>query len=546
MWKQPFPVWGLMAGRLRDDGFNMSAATVGNAATAERRIAAPGRRLPLPLWWVLLFCASIVLYWPGLRGGYFSDDLLFFFYSPPRHLWDYFATRGAAAQAYRPLEAMILTVIQQRFWFNTLPIHLLSLAAHAGLGCAVILAARRLGFRAAETVLACSFMLVAQVSAPAVLGNDTLSQSASALLGGWSVLLLAIGWLERKRAAGRQIRLKWLLGSFGLYAASVFFKETALGYLAVTLLLIAAIALEERAWAARVRTAVVLGSPYAGITLLYWLARLHAGGATTQSGSYRIHAGLNILRNLAEFGLAAFGPVSTVNGAVALATHNIPDLLFEALGWVLVVAVMAVGIWISPRRALCLGLLILVGASLFPAFLLTHVSELYLYNAIPFLALVFGIAFGAVWRLDAGGKLAVLVCVGLLMSGEIYANRQKAELMARNGRNAGRIYASLQPYLRASPRDAEMVLVNPPGREPEYSVFLLKGFDVVDLGNLRIGPIFGRPDVRVVIAHESRIAEWPPRKNRLLFGLAPDGGVEPYALQSHASRNPFRIGKRVN
>jgi hypothetical protein len=506
----------------------MRTAALDDAVPAPRRISAANGRVPLRWCWAAFFCLSISLYWPGLRGSYFSDDLLFFFYSAPRHWWDYFATRGAAAQAYRPLEAIILTAIQQRFWFNSLPVHLLSLAAHAGLACAVVSAARRLGFRAFETGLACGFMLLAQVGAPAVLGNDTLSQSASALLGSWSALLLAEVWIERKARPEGRISRKWVWWSVGLYAASLFFKETALGYLAVTLLLIAGMALEERTWARRLRMALVLGLPYAGVTLVYWLARLHAGGATTQSGSYRIHIGLNVLRNLAEFGLAAFGPVSTVNGAVALAIRSIPDLAFEALGWVLVMAVMAVGIWMSGRRALCVWLLVLAVASLFPAYLLTHVSELYLYNAIPLVALVFGIAFGSVWYLDTRGKVAVLICAGLLMAGEISADRQKAELMAMNGRKAGLIYSGLQPYLRTAPRNGEIVLVNPPDREPEYSVFLLKGFDVVDLGNLRIGPIFGRPDVRVEVMEEARVAELPRRDNQVLLGLSPEGGVEPY------------------
>lgn len=505
--------------------------TTGEASVVDGRVSAGHRRVPLPLWWVVFFCLSIVLYWPGLRGGYFSDDLLFFFYSPPKHLWEYFAMRGAAAQAYRPLEAIILTAIQQRFWFNTLPIHLLSLAAHAGLACAVLSAARLLGLRASGAVLACGFMLVGQVGAPAVLGNDTLSQSASAMLGAWSALLLGRVWLARRSRPGERIRWKWLLASMALYAGTIFFKETGFGYLAIALLLIAAMALEESEWARRLSTGFVFALPYGCVTVLYWLARLHAGAPTAESGSYRIHVGLNLLRNLVEFAIAAFGPVSTVNGAVAMEMHKIPDLAFEGLGWLLVVTVMVIGIWISGRRALCGGVLGLAVASLFPAYLLTHVSELYLYNAVPWLALVFGIAFGSIWRLHLRGKIAVLICVGVWISGEIHADRQKAELMAMNGHNAALVYAGLQPYLRALPHNGEIVLVNPPNREPEYSVFVLKGFDVVDLGNLRIGPIFGRPDVRVEIVEQGRVATLAPREDRVLLGLGPEGGVEPYRAE---------------
>lgn len=480
-------------------------------------------------WWALLFGASLLLYWPGLRAGYFSDDLLFFFNSPPPHLFDYFATRGAAAQAYRPLEAIILTLIQQNFRFETLPIHLLSFGAHAGLCCAVLAAGKRLGLRPFENWIAGIFMLVAQVGAPAVLGNDTLSQSASAFFGGLSVLFLYFVWPERGPNRVRPIsKQQWLIGSVAAYIISLFFKETALGFLLVTVLLAGAIAFKHRAWAVRVKTGFKLLLPYAAATLLYGVARLRAGGAISQSGSYQIHLGVNMVRNLAEFSLAAFGPLSTVDGAVAIALHRTPELVLEGLGWLFIITVMLIGICVSGRRAVALWLLAAAIASLFPAYLLMHVSELYLYNAIPFLALALAIGLGELWNRGAPGSLAAVACAGLLVSGQIHADRQKAQLMALNGRRAGVIYAGIDRYLPTLPPNSQILLVNPPDRIPEYSVFLLKGFDVVDLGNLRIGPIFGRPDVRVELIDELRARNVERRKNRLLLALNATGGVKPY------------------
>ena len=478
--------------------------------------------------WALLFAASLVLYWPGLCAGYFSDDLLFFFNAPPRHLFDYFATRGAAAQAYRPLEAIILTLIQQHFRFETLPIHLLSLGAHAGLCCVVLAAGRRLGLRPFENWTACLFMLVAQVGAPAVLGNDTLSQSASAFFGGLSMLFLYFLWRDRGLERAGPTWKRWLLLSVVAYTISLFFKETALGFLLVALLLIGAIAFEDRAWNARLKTAVTFSFPYGAATLFYGVARLHAGGAISQSGSYQIHVGVNILRNLAEFSLAAFGPMSTVNGAVAMAMHRTPELVLEAVGWISIVSVMLVGVAVSGRRALALWLVAAAIASLFPAYLLMHVSELYLYNAIPFLALALAIGFGGLWHRGLWGRLAAVSAAGLLVCGQIYADRQKAELMAQNGRRAAAIYAGIDQYLPGMPPHSRILLVNPDNRTPEYSVFLLKGFDVVDLGNLRIGPIFGRPDVQVVLIDKSEAHHLEQRKDQLLLALAPGGGVQTF------------------
>lgn len=478
--------------------------------------------------WMLLFAAAAALYWPGLRGGYFSDDLLFFFNSPPAHLYDYFAIRGAAAQAYRPLEAIILTLIQQRFWFNTLPIHLLSLAGHAALICAVLAAGRRLASRTAEIVPACAFMLVAQVGAPAVLGNDCLSQVASTLFGSLSALFLGFAWIANKEAGRPSSSQNWIWLSVVMYTAGLFFKETALGFLLVALLVIALIAYQESGWADRLKKACLLSIPYGAATLLYWLARLHAGGPVSQAGSYRIHAGLNVLRNIAEFALAAFGPFSTVDGAVAVSMHHVPVLCLEALGWIFIGTVVLAGAYLSRRRMLLMVLAAAAIASLFPAYLLTHVSELYLYNAIPFLALLFGVSLGALWYRGRWLRAMAVICAGLLFTGQIYADREKAHLMALNGKRAAVIMAGIQRYLKTAPPDSQILLVNPPHRTPEYSVFLLKAFDVVDIGTLRIGPIFGRPDVRVQVVDEANVQGLERRKDRFLLALDVDGQVEPY------------------
>jgi hypothetical protein len=520
----------LIPPRETDDGYHVRPGIAQREKTAAPVARLTGRVYVGVLGcWLLVFAASLILYWPGLRGGYFSDDLLFFFSSPPAHLYDYFAIRGAAAHAFRPLEAIILTLIQQRFWFNTLPIHLLSVGAHAGLVCVVCLAARRLALRPAEIVLAGAFMLVTQVGAPAVLGNDTMSQVASAFFGTLSALLLYIGWLGGVKAHTKKIPLKWITMSVVAYAIALFFKETALGFFLVALLMILLIALSnETSWPARIKTAFLLALPYGVASVLYGLARLHAGGAVSESGSYRIQFGFNIARNIAEFSLAALGPMSTVDGAVAVALHRTPQLALEAFGWIVVVTVMLAGIVVSGRVAVCLWLAVAALASLFPAYLLTHVSELYLYNAMPFLALVLGIAFGSLYYRGRHLRTLALLCAALLIGAQIYADRQKAQLMALNGRRAAVIMAGIEQYLHTLPRDSQILLVNPPGRGPEYSVFLLQGFDVVDIGTMRIGPIFGRPDVRVQVVEEAQVQGLEQRDNRLLLALAANGGVEPY------------------
>lgn len=467
----------------------------------------------VPWWlpgWALLFGAALALYWPARQAGYFSDDFLFFFTSPPAHLYDYFFRIGSAIHAYRPLEAIILTATQQHFRFETMPIHLSALACHAGLICLVIAAARKLRLAVADMAIACAVMFFSQVGVPALIGNDTLSQSASAFLGWASVLLLWKG--------GRNARIFSVL----CFGCSLFFKETAFGFLLAISLLIAYFS-----W--RKISAMLLLAPYGLMTLLYLLLRHAAGGMLATHGRYGMHFGVNVVRNLASFGLAALSPVSTVTSAIALTTHHRGVLLLSVLAAGLVVLATVIGISVSKRYHLSLFLAILAVTSLFPTFLLDHVSELYVYNAMPAIALIMGIAFGSLWRWSNLGRAITVSCLVLFLGGQVLAVRQKSELMALNGRRAARMIASIDGYLPTLPPGSEVDLVRAATGKPAYSVFVLNGFDVLDYGNIRLGAVLGRPDVKINIIEEDQARGLAANEHLLLLGLDQNSSVERYA-----------------
>ncbi len=462
--------------------------------------------------WALVFCAAIVLYWPALHAGYFSDDFLFFFTSPPAHLYDYFFRVGAAIHAYRPLEAIILTFVQQHFGFETMPIHLLALACHAGLVCLVLAAARLMRLGAVETTVAGAAMFFAQVTAPAVIGNDTLSQSASAFFGCLSVFLL------------------WQRGTAGFlsvlfYGCSLFFKETAFGYLLATGILILYFTFPGR----NIKRAFLLLTPYGLMTAVYFLARHKAGGMLATHGRYGMHLGLNIVRNFVSFALAAFSPISTITSALALATHHRAVLFFSIVAAGSIIFATLAGVFLSRRWRLICWMTILAIVSLFPTFLLEHVSELYVYNAIPFLALVIGIAFGAIWRWNSTGRIAAPGLILLLVVGQTAAVRQKSELMALNGRRAAQMIAGINSYLQNMPAGSEIDLVRTATAEPTYSVFVLHGFDVLDYGNIKLAAVLGRPDMRIDMVEENQLGNRRSNDHLLLLGLDKNGSVERYA-----------------
>jgi len=480
----------------------------------------------LAMTWAALVLLSIALYWPNLHAPYFSDDFLFFFDSPPPHLYDYFSKMGAAAHAYRPLEAIILTVIQQHFRFETFPIHLASFCAHSAVVCVVLAAARRLRMGVIAAFLACAFTFVGQVSVTTVLGNDTLSQAASALFGCLSVFFLYTACLDRPQEHSSPQTVRIVL-SVAFYAMALFFKETALGFFLVVMILTAVIVSREPGWPARSRRALLFSAPFITVTLAYLAARLHAGGHYSGAGIYHMGLGFNVIRNLAEFSLAAFGPFSTVSAASSFQSGNKPFLVLAALGWIFVVAILVIGVTLSIRKRLVLCLAACALASLFPTYLLSHVSELYLYNAMPFLGLMVGIALASLFDRSQASRILAITCAALLLVTQIHADRQKADLMTENGRRAASMMASIAQFMTKLPPHSEILLVNAQGLRPEYSVFVLSGFDVLEFGTYKLGPLLGRSDVNVRIIEETDARKLEPQPNLLMLKLVGDV-IQPY------------------
>src|SRR5262249_22707653 len=136
--------------------------------------------------------------------------------------------------------------------------------------------------------------------------------------------------------------------------------------------------------------------PYAFVFSVYFWLRLFLGlqGPSFGSDRYNFRFGLNIFRNLLMFAFEAIVPVSTVTTYTA-AKNGALFLLILIVG-VSVVFVSAVvyGVLRAERRRLLYVLGVFAIFSLFPVVLMNQVSELYLYNAMPFLSVIVGAGLG--------------------------------------------------------------------------------------------------------------------------------------------------------
>jgi hypothetical protein len=137
---------------------------------------------------------------------------------------------------------------------------------------------------------------------------------------------------------------------------------------------------------------------------------------------------------------------------------------------------------------------------------MNQVSELYLYNAMPFVSIVVGIGLGKLIHVHGGRRWKQLTAVGALiaLAVNVAAIQEKASLMDRNGDRAATLLALIQPYLEDVPENGKLMLLNPSSAEPEYSVFLMNGFHVLDLAVHYIRFIGQRKDLRLEIVENAR------------------------------------------
>ena len=454
----------------------------------------------------LSLAISFAILRPFLDAPYFGDDLLAFFaLDHPAHLWGYFFHVGSMDHAFRPIESALLTVIQQRFWLNTIPIHLASIALHACLCGMTAYLAVRLGCACGETLLAAVLTAVSPEMATALLGNDCMSQVLSGTFAMLCVMLAYESYKKLDGSAPLVLIALWLLGALS-YAISIFSKETGLGSIGGVVLITCLIASKRTGLGRRVSLITRLLSPYVIVVLFYFTARLNAGAPLrAREPIYQVHLGANVIGNIVLLLAGALSPVSSLRVAIAAQSHDRLMLLLACGLLSIVMLMLGVGVYRSKRKALLLAFLAL--SALFPAIVLSHVSELYLYSAFPFFALLIAVAARDIWSSISIGRSVCVLSLALLLAGFLDANLQKAWYMDRGGREATMMMNTIGYYARSLPEDGNIVLMDHRQGRPSYSIYI-SGHD---LANLEVGTfnvaqfyarIFGRPDVKVTICRE--------------------------------------------
>jgi len=487
------------------------------------------------LWLLILLLATFAIYLSGLHIWYYGDDFQYLFADPPSRIFHFFFNRNLYHGFYRPVNSSIIAVVQMLVGWETWPIHVINTVVHALLAWLVYLLMRREAFTQPQALLGSAFMVFSQENAGAVLSVDTFSQISGTFFGCLALWTLYVGFFRRadhQRQPNEPFPLTYYILAVLSFILSLLSKETSVSFLPMVGIFFLA-----KNWRLRkakdiiVRTTIEV-LPFFILTLLYMAVRSAIGLSqpTGGSGTYGFSFGFNILRNLAQFLLAAILPASSASTFVAIKTGEKVLLAAILLGALIFLALVLYGLWRTGRRRSFLPMLLFTLVGLFPAMLMNHVGELYLYNSMPFIAVLVGAALGTLFERSRSSSAARGAFIGFmiaLVASHVVAIQMKAASMRENGSRARRLLGELMPHVQQMPADGHLFLLTPPGGPPEYSVFLMNGFSVFKWGVHAIPQEAKRPDVTVEVIESPTIPDSIDQSKARIVTLENDS-VVPY------------------
>ncbi|MBS1914270.1 MAG: glycosyltransferase family 39 protein [Bacteroidetes bacterium] len=486
-------------------------------------------------WLLMLILITFVLYVWGLNIWYYGDDFQYLYRNPADRLLYFFGHRNLFHGFYRPVNSSIIALTQLFAGRETWPIHLVNILVHALLAWLVYLFMRRERFTNTQAMVASIFMAFSQENAGAILSNDTFSQISGTFFGCLTLWMLYrgfVGSIDAPRPSSAPFPLLSYLLALATFVVCLASKETSVSFLPMVGVFFLAAAPGTDAWGRRIANAILRSLPFLAITLAYMWVRLLIGlsqPSTSNDGTYGFHFGFNIVRNLGQFLFAAIIPASSSTTFVAVQQRQVVTLSIIAAASLVFLVAVVVGLMRGERNRTYLPLAAFTLLGLFPAALMNHVGELYLYNSMPFISVFVGAGLGTLLARGSGMRRYIgLALLAVLLAVHAQAINQKRTEMQRNGDRARALMPKVLAYMPQVPPNGRLLLLNPPTREPEYSIFLINGYDVFKWGEHVFPQEGGRPDVTATVIDPEELSKPEYQSNALILTLAPGDSVTVY------------------
>lgn len=464
------------------------------------------------LWWFVALVLGVQLvYISGATSWYCGDDFQYVLSDPASRIFYYFFNSNPGHGFYRPVTYGVNALVQALAGWETWPIHLLNVLAHAFLAWLVYQFMLKSGHGRRAGIIGSAFMMVTQGGSAAVLQNDTISQITGTLFGClslWFLHLASTSGDDKESAMGMpsaqgRYLPAYYLASLLFFVVSLASKETSVGFAPmIGVLILLRYYKAPGPLLNRLLRIALEFLPYLILLLLYMWFRSSIGASQPAFGTegYSFRIGVNVPLNLLQLGTASVVPISTVTVFDAVQHHDLFLLILVAAGSILFVGLIALGLRLRENRR-WLGFIGFCGlAGTIPPLLLNHVGELYLYNSLPFIAVIVGIGIVGAFERTRGivrwGIVAFLMLFSVL---NLNAIREKGVMITENGVRARRLLEQIAPYITAMPQNGYLLLVNPPTDEIPYSVYRMPGFRVFEFGTNIFSVRTGRKDVYIVL-----------------------------------------------
>jgi hypothetical protein len=242
---------------------------------------------------------------------------------------------------------------------------------------------------------------------------------------------------------------------------------------------------------------------------------------------YDIVIGLNILKNMVFVLTGALLSASTVDvlQSYLRAEYVFPAIVFAST--LTFTVIILKGLRKAGRTGLSIMIFILALASVSPFLITMHVSELYVYAAMPFVSILVGIGVGSFIETFQNNKLslgAVIVFLAATAASHTIAVIEKDNRMDRNGREAELLLNQIVPLVSKVPPNGFLYLVNTSDNRSNYSVFVMGEFNVLSYGLNRIQELSGREDIQPRILQQIDLPEFTACNNCAVLTIR-DGKV---------------------
>lgn len=437
-------------------------------------------------------------FYPGINIAFYSDDFMYRVYDVASSPYFYIVNKNPLHNyAYRPVEFILLWFTQAIAGNNTILQHCIQLVMHGITAFMIYYIVRQLKFSKLTAVLSSLYFLFSQSTVHAVLSNDTVSQQISTLFGYLSIYAI----YKLLKSTSRDNYVRYFSLSLLFYTIAIFSKELAVGYLLFIVFLILMNSYKNKT----IIYVFFVLFPFMLITMLYMFLRQSIGvsNGSIGSGGYDLHLGINNIVNFVIIIIQTAMPFSSADIFIHLKTKMLWQLIIPSIFTISVLIIPFYGFYKNKELKMLLILISMVVSVMGIAISMNHISELYVYQALPVFSFFFGYGISLILSNANNRKIKLLVYFWIFIIGiiNVGACHSKADLMNRQGLKAQKMYCSLKEVLKNSEKNDNVILVNK-SNETEYSIFYRSEFNTLQDGLYAIAFLNNRSDVKIKIISE--------------------------------------------